>query len=355
MGKETTRRHFAMYEILSQKSMTAENLTKELNRRGFGIGERSVQRDLDDLNGLNGLIFTIGGETNRLKNWSVKTIDFTGPGKLDEAGALAIVTAQKQLELTAPRNVIARLQDAFDRANEIISQSNSRETKWHKRVRVVNPSHWLKPPKLENKDFDCIRIAVLNNDAIRFDYEKHTNDESKQKVGVALGLYYRGPVAYLVMFDNKDQKVKNYPISRIKKPCISITEPTQGVETFDFDDFVKTGFLAYRYGEPFRLKAIVFDSVRREIEEAHLGDNQSLTTIDDKNKDKGKDKDKYRLLEVDVPYTLNLIQWLLARAAYLKVLGPPDFKAKFEEEIKRAYYNAVKTEPNVPKKKNFEA
>jgi hypothetical protein len=58
-------------------------------------------------------------------------------------------------------------------------------------------------------------------------------------------------------------------------------------------------------------------------------------------------------LEVDVPYTLDLIQWLIARAPYLKILGPPVFKAKFEEEIKRAFANIENDEPHVPKEKNF--
>jgi predicted DNA-binding transcriptional regulator YafY len=345
MDRETTKRHADMYEMLSEKSMSAKELTEELNHKGFKIGQRSVQRDLNALKGFNGLIFKTVGTTKRRRLWSVKTIDFTSPGKLDEAGALAIVTAQKQLELTAPRSVTASLQDAFDRANEIISQSNSRETKWHKRVRVVTPSHWLKPPKLNDEDFNCIRTAVSNNKAVRFKYEKHSSDEPKQKVGTALGLYYRGPVAYLIMFNHKYQIVENYPISRIKEPAISLTETAHGVDSFDFDDFVETGYLAYRYGEPFRLKAMVFNSVRREIEEAHLGDKQILTLIED--------NEKFQLLEVDVPYTLNLIQWLLARAAYLKVLGPPAFKAKFEEEIKRAFYNVGHDAPNVPSDKNF--
>ena len=345
MDRETTKRHADMYEMLSEKSMSAKEVTEELNHRGFNISERSVQRDLNALKGFNGLIFKTVGITKRCRLWSVQTIDFTSPGKLDEAGALAIVTAQKQLELTAPSNVTASLQNAFDRANEIISQSNSRETKWHKRVRVVNPSHWLKPPILNDEDFNCIRTAVSNNEAIRFKYEKHSNDEPKQKLATALGLYYRGPVAYLIVFNHKYQTIENYPISRIKDPIISFTETAQGVDSFDFDDFVKTGFLAYRYGEPFRLQAMVFNSVRREIEEAHLGSKQTLTSLED--------NDEFKLLEVDVPYTLNLIQWLLARAAYLKVLGPPEFKAKFEEEVKRAFFNVINERPNVPKEKNF--
>ena len=84
--------------------------------------------------------------------------------------------------------------------------------------------------------------------------------------------------------------------------------------------------------------------MQREIEEAHLGDNQVVSSIEGEN--------DFKILELDVPYTLNLIQWLLARAAYLKVLGPPEFKAKFEEEVKR-FFNVNSEQSKVLKNKNL--
>lgn len=134
-------------------------------------------------------------------------------------------------------------------------------------------------------------------------------------------------------------------MTRISNVTTKVYEKAQGVDAFDFDEFEKMGYLDFRFGEPFRLKAMVFDSVRREIEEAHLGNNQVTTHI--------FGNDSFKILEVDVPYTLNLIQWLLARAAYLKVLGPPEFKTKFEEEVKRAFFNVDNHEPTVPEDKTF--
>lgn len=97
--------------------------------------------------------------------------------------------------------MIKRLADAFARANEIINQSDSAEVTWHKRIRVVNPSHWLQRPKINDEVFKRIRTAVLQAEVVNFDYKKHTNDQVIDEIeGTALGLYYRGPVAYFIVF-----------------------------------------------------------------------------------------------------------------------------------------------------------
>ena len=120
----------------------------------------------------------------------------------------------------------------------------------------------------------------------------------------------------------------------------------QCLKNFEIDSYIKSNAESIVYGEPFRLKAVIFDSVEREVADAHLGDNQRITPY-------GSDE-RFKLLEVDVPFTLDLIQWLLARAAYLKVLGPKEFREKFEEEIRRMMYNVTHANPFVPKRRNFD-
>jgi predicted DNA-binding transcriptional regulator YafY len=223
---------------------------------------------------------------------------------------------------------------------------DSLASKWHKRVKVVNASYCLQPPKLDNEVFECIQDAALKNMVVRFDYKKHSHDEPSKIIATGLGLFYRGAVAYFIAVNHDSKRISTYPISRIVSAGQSIAINPESPDDFDFEHFANTNYLAYCYGRPFRLSAKIFLSVQREIEDAHLGDKQVVTPIEGDS--------KFKLLEVDVPYTLNLIQWLLARAAYLKVLGPPDFKAKFDEELRRAFANVESEMPQVPDDRNFQ-
>jgi predicted DNA-binding transcriptional regulator YafY len=216
---------------------------------------------------------------------------------------------------------------------------------FHKRVKAINPSHLLQPPQIDEKVLMNIREAALSNRVIKFDYKKHPHDAAKTIIATGLGLYYRGSVAYFILFDHSSKLEVRYPLSRIITAKELGSESPQGVDTFDIDKYERENSLAYTYDDPFRLTAMIFLSVQREIEDAHLGDNQLVTPIEG--------NENFKLLKVDVPYTLDLIQWLIARAPYLKILGPPLFKAKFEEEIRRAFANIGDVEPYVPKNKNF--
>jgi predicted DNA-binding transcriptional regulator YafY len=344
-SKEMQKRHLEMFKMLLDKPMSANDITINLNDLDYKVNLRSVQRDLKAFNGTNGLLSEDDPSNSRRPLWRVHSFDFSSPKELDDTGALAIVIAQKQLASAAPPQINASLKDAFERAEKLLKQTNTEASRWYQRVRVISPSHFLKPPKLNKDVYDCIRDAALRNAVVKFSYKKHSHDEAKGIVATGLGLFYRETVAYFIAFDHEGNKIKHYPISRIEEANQAISAQPQHVNEFNIDEFEKSGFLAYRYGKPFRLQAIIFYSVQREIEDAHLGDNQVVTSISKNN--------EFKLLEVDVPYDLNLIQWLLARAAYLKVLGPPEFKLKFDEELRLAYNNVKNEQPFVPKEKNF--
>jgi predicted DNA-binding transcriptional regulator YafY len=344
-SKGMQKRHMEMYKMLIDKAMSVSDITSSLNDLGYKVNIRSVQRDLKAFNGTNGLLDETDPSNNSRQLWKVHSFDFSSPSELDDTGALAMVIAQKQLALAAPPQINASLKGAFERAEKLLKRVNTEASRWYQRVRVISPSHFLKPPKLNKDVYDCIRDAALRNAVVTFSYKKHSHDEAKGIVATGLGLFYRETVAYFIAFDHEENKIKHYPISRIEEANQSISAQPQHVNEFNIDEFEKNGWLAYRYGEPFRLQAIIFYSVQREIEDAHLGDNQVVTTISKDN--------EFKLLEVDVPYDLNLIQWLLARAAYLKVLGPPEFKLKFDEELRLAYDNVKHEQPFVPKEKNF--
>jgi predicted DNA-binding transcriptional regulator YafY len=337
-----------MIELVTLKPQTTSEIRQKLIAAGneFEISIRVLERDLKALDGS----YNIYREDNpKRKNgnvWVKDILGFSESKNNNVTAALALVTARKQLSITAPLEIFGQLDVSFDHAATLLEKAGPNITKWRQKVRVVNPSHWLKSPALDPDVLKVIRASALNNYVVNVQYKAHPHDPAIKIKLTGLGLFYRGPVAYFIAYNHKRDAVRNYPISRIVSAADAVTESPKGVESFDIDEYENNHILAYSYGKPFRLKAKIFSSVQREIVDAHLGNNQVVTSLGDRD-------EKFQLLEVDVPYTLNLIQWLIARAPYLKVLGPPDFKEKFEEEIKRAYYNVTHDEPLVPESKNF--
>jgi hypothetical protein len=345
---DADRRENLIMQILKNTSISAREITGILaaDPRIPKINVRTVQRDLERFEGSRGVTVNREQKPYLWQRITGESIELKKENKRRYELALAIMTAKKQLELTSPPEITTALKQVFNDAEILLNQTTETASLFHKRVKVINPSHLLQPPRLDAKVLMVLREAALFNRVIKFGYKKHSHDKAKKMIATGLGLYYRGSVAYFISFNHEYKTVVRYPVSRIVTAKETPTINPEGVNDFDIEKYEKENSLAYTYDKPFRLKAMIFLSIQREIEDAHLGENQSVTPI--------KGNETFKLLEVDVPYTLDLIQWLIARAPYLKILGPPAFKAKFDEEIKRAYSNVKNVEPKVPKEKNFE-
>ncbi|ATZ73285.1 hypothetical protein CWC33_06050 [Idiomarina sp. X4] len=345
------KRDRLILDLLREEPRSYSELELLLKEQGLIYSKRSIERRLPKLK-LQGhpIVKREKGEGKKQHIWkwqerpSGVAVATDKQQITEDYQALAIALAERYWSITALPEREKSLSKLFEEAREQLEDSESREARWYKKARAVEPSHWLKEPKLDKRVFDCICYALLREEPIIITYKSHGRDTPYKITVTPLGIFFRGRVAYLVAYDHERQVTRNRPISRIveaKSKLGSAIIP----KGFDIDTYINSHAGSITYGEPIRLKAVIFESIEREIAEAHLGENQTI-------KPYGRDE-RFKLLEVSVPYTLDLIQWLLARAAYLKVLEPIEFKNKFEEEIKRMYINVMSEAPEVPIKLNF--
>jgi len=300
---------------------------------------RSVQRDIKSLDGLFGVYFD-----EDEKVWCLDRTDFDKLFELEDSVALALLVAEKQLAHITPSHILDPLESLFKRANSQLEHSESVAANWSKRVRVAPASHHLKPPKIRKDIYKRLINAALNQEAIKLAYHKHQGDEAKEIIVTALSIFYRGSVPYLICRDHAKDIIRQLPFSRISAVHDTLFDEPR-VENFSLAEYEKSGALAFRYGEPFELHLEIFNSVRREVEDSHLGENQKITPI--------QGHDTVFNMTVTVPYTLNLIQWLLARSPYLKVKAPADFRQKFYKELTRALQHDTAEHVEVPTEKTF--
>lgn len=311
------------------------------------VDKRTVQRDLKALEGHFGLYRDDERSTqSRADVWALDTIDFERLLEMDDAVALALVIAEQQLKSLGPTHLFTPVKALFNRASHQLANRDTPASRWLQRVRVTSASHRLLGPNITIDISDKLQQAALQQAAVKLHYHRHRGDAAEVFSATVVGMFYRGVVAYAIVRQHHDQRLRQLPFSRISQVDFIVSEAAQ-VGDFNLDDYTKSGALAFRYGEPFRLRAVIFNSVRREIEDAPLGEQQVLSEIDGQPYN--------RLLEVTVPYTLNLIQWLMARSPYIKILAPDDFRQRFREELSRALRNFDDDELQIPLQRTFGA
>jgi predicted DNA-binding transcriptional regulator YafY len=181
---------------------------------------------------------------------------------------------------------------------------------------------------------------------------RHQGDASEEYTVTALGMLHRGKVPYLVarLHEANEPKhsmdrIRQVPVSRIKAVRATLFNEPQ-VCNFDFDEYLRSNAASFQIGKPFRLELEIFDSVRREIEDAHLGENQEITPIPGQNKN--------WQLSVDVEYSQNLIHWLFGRAPYLKVVGPKPFRDMFYRDLENALNHGSNNQIEIVPERTFQ-
>ncbi|RUO53596.1 helix-turn-helix transcriptional regulator [Pseudidiomarina homiensis] len=342
-----TIRCIYMLLALYEKNRTTAELLDYLERKELAnVSKRTIQRNLEDLEGYFGLSRLPKNGANAPDVWQLEQQEFERLLELEDPVALALVIAEQQLAELGPMDVFKPVEGLFKRAKEQLAARNSLASLWYRRVKVSAASHRLTGPQLDSEKSQRLLEVALKQVAVRLHYHPHQDDPAQVIRATALAVFYRGAVAYLVLRDHASDRVRQLPFSRISEVREIVTDDPR-VGDFDLEEYAASGALAYKFGEPFRLEAIIFNSVRREIEDAPLGDDQEISPIEG--------QPNCRRLRVTVPYTLNLVQWLLARAAYLKILAPTDFRDKFKEELVRALANIENDQLNVPQRRNFGA
>ncbi|MDN7135351.1 helix-turn-helix transcriptional regulator [Pseudidiomarina terrestris] len=324
-------------QLLRQKPRTAQELTEILTEEyGFNVSRRTVERDLNDATGSHSIRHYGKAGHREPQKWTAGNGKKGPAPEFTDEVALAALIAEKHLTGIKHQLLLNKLKPFFEYAQSMLehnTHNRSLAANWHRFVDYVPSDHQLQAPEIPVRLFEQLLRDVFEQNVIEIDYVKHRGDPAKTFKVTALGIVYRGKVPYLVCrFLQKNDAfgnngvVANLPISRIQNLKGVITESPQ-VGDFKLKAHAERHF-DMTIGEEFTLELQIFDSVRREIQDSHLGKNQVIRPVEGHS--------TIFWLQVDVPYNQNLVNWLNARCAYLKVLSPQPFREMFYRDIKRA-------------------
>lgn len=338
---------FMVSEIAAERhGLTTETIFARLQATRHEVTLRTVQRDLLAMDGLFGIYGATEAQTTR---WHVKPQ--TNDSVFNDEAAFAVLFTRLQLKQTGQKTLLKRLSSIYDYAKSVLKHRNNDLTAWYRSVRFTSSELQLRAPLLNEELLQQLNRDILEKNIVKLDYVKHQGDVAREYTVTALGLLHRGKVPYLIarMYEENEPKhpmdrIRQFPVSRITGVRPTLFAKPQ-VCSFDFDEYLRSSTANYQIGKPFRLELEIFDSVRREIEDAHLGANQLIKPI--------PGQDKNWRLEVDVQYNQNLIHWLFGRSPYLKVIGPKPFRDMFYQDLKNALEHGEREQIEIAQEKTF--
>ena len=171
---DTLLRHWHMLRLLPRyprKISTAE-IESKLEASGFITSRRTIQRDLDKLS----VEFPLVSDGNKPSGWSwqAEAEAFDVPG-MDTSTALTFCMVQTYLKPLLPQGCLAALNPHLRRAEKLLNELEGCNLKaWPDKVRIVQRSQNLKPPKIPSDVMGVVYEALFHDRQFLGDYRSRS-------------------------------------------------------------------------------------------------------------------------------------------------------------------------------------
>lgn len=200
---------------------------------------------------------------------------------LNEHESLLLALAQRYLQSLLPASLMKSMEGFFHQARAILDPYSAKnpESEWLTKVRVVDTSQPLLPPKIKPAVFEAVSTALYKNLMLTVDYQNAGGKRAIRNV-MPLGLAQQGPRLYLVCryegFDNE----RSLAIHRIKNATvsgISFKRPS-GFSLQKYDDDGRFGF---GEGKFIKLSFSIKKSAGQHLLETPLSKDQEMIAYDE--------------------------------------------------------------------------
>jgi len=305
--------------------ITARAVLDKLETSGFKVTKRTVERDLNELS----LAFPLAlDDRDKPYGWSwqkdAPSFDLPGIGANE---ALTLVMVEQHLNNLLPNSTVDVLKPYFKSAHKHLDATvSARHVKsWLSKVRTVQPSQTLLPPKIKPEIQQLISEALLSDRQVEIEYKRRNESKASTHRIHPLALIQRGGLIYLYVryFDYEDIKI--IALHRIKSVKILDTA-TNTPEGFNIDDEIAKGRFDFGSGSVIELKVKFTAEAGEHLFETPLSKDQHIDVIDDSS----------LLVTANVPDTPQLLWWLLGFGDGVEVMEPLVIRERISAILKRA-------------------
>ncbi|MCX7890918.1 MAG: WYL domain-containing protein [Burkholderiales bacterium] len=306
-----TRRILKMLELIppAPRKATAAEIADGLDRAGFRVNKRSVERDLNELSRALPLVRS---DRNRPYGWSFRQGSAVSLPGLTTPQAVVFQLVEQHLRPLMPPSAIRELEPFFEQARRRLrSAEHSRVARWPDKIRQVPTSQPLLPPNIRREVHEAVCDALLEECQLEIVYRKRGGLGDQTWRIHPLALVQRGSVIYLVAGFYAFPDARTLALHRVQR-AKKLPDRAAVPRDFDIDRFIESGEFGFGGKQKIRLEAIFHDGAGEHLEETPLTADQELTRIDDTT---------HRLV-ADVLWTRQLEWWLRGFGDSVEIVAP---------------------------------
>lgn len=308
------------------KSASVQELKVALERRGFSVTPRTLQRDLaDKLSRRFPLICQDNGQ-NHL--WSFDSQAQINLPAMDTAAALAMHLAEGHLTHLLPPRVLALLEPQFAEARrQLQALEHNPLSSWARRVRAIPNGKALLPANVDARVWEHVGTALLEQRQLQADYLSRSKGETRALRLHPKGLASRGPVSYLIATVGDYSDLRHFALHRIQHA--EVLDEIARDDDFDIDAYLPSAAFTPRQGTgTVELVADVHPQIAWTLRETPLSEDQVLEPLPDSD---------WQRLRASVPDDQETLWWVLGLGGSLLVHEPASLRQTVVESTQRAH------------------
>ena len=307
---ETLLRQWAMLRFIPRhpRRIDTGRLRTELQKQGYEITLRTIQRDL---NKLSAVLPLVCDQSKPQGWWWQADADLLEIPGIDPQAALVFKMAEQHLGQVLPKSTLDALRPWFKAAGGVLQNQMEGTGTWLDKVRIIPRGQPLLPPVVDPDVQATVVQAVFESKRLAITYTPHGVPEPKEYEVNPIALVQRDHLLYIVCTLWDYQNPMLLVMHRIRSAMV-LEKASYWPDGFDLDDYIHQGGLGYRIGPPIRLVANVDPSVATILVETPLSSDQTLSDMNG----------EIIRLTATVPDTRELRTWLRGFGRLIVVMEP---------------------------------
>ena len=325
--RDTLYRQWLMLRCVPRapRKIDTASIEAHLDRQGFTIDRRTIQRDLLKLSTTFPLVCD---DRSKPFGWSwmrdAELFDIPG---MDPQTALTLRLVADYLEPLLPVSTIEHIAPYVRRAERVLTErAGSGLAAWPEKVRVLPDGQPMVPTTVDDDVLAAVYCALLDETQLEVQYRRRSATNAQTAIVNPLGLVLRSRVLYLVATFWKYDDVRQLALHRIEL-AEAHDEPRRVPAGFDLDAYIAKGAFGFVVDDtPMALEAVVTAFLAVTLEETPLTQDQALELI-------GGEEWRLRATVTD---TLELRKWILSYGAAIRVVRPTSLRDQIADEVLRS-------------------
>jgi predicted DNA-binding transcriptional regulator YafY len=323
-------RNWELLKLIPQRApgKTARQLCDDLDRIGYTVHKKTVERDLVSLS----TIFQItANEAGKPYQWYwMPSASLALPG-VAVTEAMSLVLAEGTLLGLMHKSLLSPLRGRLDAAKRLLAEAKTTNSKttWVEKIRSVPRDFMLRPPSVSASVLEQIQDAVLQDRQIVIDYRSLKDPAASWRTVNPRALLLNGSVMYLLAdklstnTSASDDTVKQYALHRIRaiRPGARPIVP----RPFNLTRYIKSEEYQVGSRSPTRIRLRVSEDLAKILRETPLAARQRIKTVGEAV-----------IVEAAVRNTPALRKWILGHGPAVEVLAPAALRAAIKVKLQTA-------------------